>query len=136
MTFSTPLSRRTAIYDHTVIRSFIEDRCAKVNKLRAAELTENFRIIHENPQFGLAQLECAMPTSFVYVKEGFVGKDCKKVFCEQLSDQLGFCEECHARPILYSVTKDEDRMRHHLEKHCNGNNTHRALRDLLLSTLQ
>ncbi|KAG6997760.1 hypothetical protein G7Y79_00038g075190 [Physcia stellaris] len=115
MTFSTPLSRRPAIYDHTVIRSFIEDRCANVDKRRAAELTKHFSIIHDNPHSGLAQLEGAMPTSFAYVKEGLVGKDCKSVFCEQLSDQLGFCDECQARPILYSVTKDEDRMRRHLE---------------------
>lgn len=136
MIFSTALSRRTAIYDHTVIRSFIEDRCANVSKRRAAELTENFRIIHENPQFALDQLEGAMPTSFVYVKEGLVGKDCKNIFCKELSDQLAFCEECHARPILYSVIKDEDRMRRHLEKHRKGNTQDKALRDLLLSTLQ
>ena len=103
--------------------------------VRAAELTENFRIILESP-FGLPRLEKVMPTSHLYVKEGLAGKDCKIIFCTELSDQLAFCEECHARPMLYSVIKDEDRMRRHLEKHRNGNTKDNALRDLLLSTFQ
>lgn len=136
MTFQTPLSRRTAIYDHTVIRSFIEDHCAKIDRNRAAELTINFRIIHKDPEDGLARLKHAMPVSFEYIKEGFMGEECKRIFCEQLSDQLGICDECHTRPIMYCVIKDEYLMRRHLEKHRNEDTTHEVLRDLLLSTLQ
>ena len=80
-------------------------------------------------------MEDELPSSYRFIENSIVGTDCKEAFCRQLSDQLLFCEKCHARPILFNVQKDEYQMRRHLERHQHENDSHRSLAELLLSTM-
>ncbi|KAL8794404.1 MAG: hypothetical protein Q9195_002991 [Heterodermia aff. obscurata] len=69
------------------------------------------------PAVTLSFLRVFLSDSYDDVRSSLRGEDGKKKFCEQLSDQLVFCERCGRRSILFSVIRDEGSMMRHLSDH-------------------
>ncbi|CAF9937324.1 MAG: hypothetical protein HETSPECPRED_000495 [Heterodermia speciosa] len=65
------------------------------------------------PKIPLCFVRPYFSDSYDDIRSSLRGKDVEEKFCEQLSDQLVFCEECGQRPILFNVIRDEDSMKRH-----------------------
>ena len=122
--FQTPLSRtdwgnddvgRNAMVKG--VEDYIETRFETVNAARCQELAHAWGITLEFPRIFLAWSWFQMTDSYDDYRNSLRGKDCKKEYCEQMSDQLLYCSECGHRPILYNVIRDEASMRRHLSDH-------------------
>ena len=121
--FRTPLSQTSPrkIEDSPDItkgvQEYIETRFKEIDKARCQELTAVWGAMLKFPRASVFLTGLQMSDSYDQMRKSFRGKDRKKEFCEQMSDQLVFCEECGQRPILYNGMRDEDSMDHHLNYH-------------------
>ena len=77
-----------------------------------------------------------LTVSYEPVRDFVARVSCKEEFCQQLSDQLVYCDDCTERPVLYNILKDEDAMRRHLAEHHSEADAKKALYDMLLSDLE
>ena len=107
------------------VREFVDDFCNKMDdEKQYHQMTDTFRGMVESPDSVLRPAYLRWPTSYRYVKASLRDEDCKDVFCQQLSDQLVYCNECAGRPVLHIVQKDEASMKQHLRNHKNETDDH------------
>ena len=109
------IKARTELF--TALQEYIDKRFMKIDKARCLELTIVYRASLELSRLNVYRSRFLLSDSYNDVRESFVGIGCKERFCEQLSDQLVFCEECDQKPILYNVIRDKDSVKRHLRDH-------------------
>ena len=126
-------------YDEDALRQFINRRCEALDRKQCEDLIKDFRKISkpEDMKMALEKLkaEDILPTSYEHVQGFMLSRTRNETFCEQLSDQLVVCEQCHERPILFNVLKEEFSMQLHLLRHQQESATRTQLYELLMSAL-
>ena len=115
MVFLTPLSTES-YHNGPGVKKFVEAYYKMMEGVMCKRFTNAFLYLKESLPT-LRQASIYLPTSHPYVYVSLLHHNCNQVFCSQLSDQLAFCQECQARPVVHLITKNEAAMQQHLENH-------------------
>lgn len=122
------------------LQEYIEKRFNCIDEACCQELTMPCCPSFQFPKTSLFFYKPTLSASYDDMRSALRGKDCKEKFCEQLSDQLVFCDKCHQRPILYNIIRDEDFMKYHLSEHRRESKIHveeiERIKKMLLSKLE